>query len=114
MESLLELLEPLTRLICTAVAIVLFFLFVVQPLLKYLIVNREIERRKKQNEEMLTVNSLHDGGSDDDSGEKEIPAAGAVGQGLRASESEKDTLDRLAASDPDKAGNLVKKWVNND
>ena len=111
MESLLKFLEPLAQLISTAVVIVLFFLFIVRPLLKYLIVNHEIEHRKKLNEEMLAVDSLLDP-ANDDSGEEEKLAANTIGQSRGASE--KETLNRLAASDPDKAGDLVRKWVNSD
>ena len=110
MESLVEFLEPLARLISTAMVIVLFFLFIVRPLLKYLIVNREIEHLKKLNEEMLAVDSLDP--ANDDSGEEEKLAGHTVGQSQRVTE--KEALNRLATSDPDKASDLVRKWVNSD
>ncbi len=115
MESLLRFLEPLTRLISTAALIVLFFLFIVRPLLKYLIVNREIEHRKKLIEERYSADSPPPyGGTDDNNGigDEEKIAADTVGQRTRTSD--KDALNRLASGDPDKAGELVKKWVNSE
>ena len=112
MESVLEVLEPLTRLICTAIVIVLFFLFIVQPLLKYFIVNREIEHHKKLNERMVPADSELDESAGDDGVGQEIMAEDTVGFEKRSSE--RETLNRLATSDPDKAGELVKKWVNSD
>lgn len=112
MESLLEFLEPLTRLISTIVVIALFFLFVVRPLLNYLLVNDEIERRKKLNEEMMTTDfasTTEESHHHED--EKKIVEPETFHS---ARPSEKDAIDRLAASDPERAGELVKKWIHSE
>lgn len=112
MESLLELLESLTQLISTVVVIVLFFLFVVCPFLKYLFVNYEIESRKKHNEERL-AGDLTNGLGEIHKDVQEIKIAERkTFQSTRVSE--KDAIGRLAASDPEKAGELVKKWINSE
>jgi len=112
MESLFEFLEPLTRLISTAVVIVLFFLFIVHPLLNYLFVNHQIEHRKKRNEEVMGT----DFATDLEESHRDEEGKG-VDEGetfLSARASEKDAIGRLATSDPEKAGELVKKWLNSD
>lgn len=111
MDSLLEFLEPLLWLISTVVAIVLFFLFVVRPLLNYLVVNYEIERHKKRNEEMMDVD-LVSGREGNFQAAAEKKADGEPLHSPKASE--KDAIGRLAASDPEKAGELVKKWIHNE
>ncbi len=111
MESLLDLLAPLARLISIIVIIVLFFMCIVRPLLKYLSVNHAIEHRKRHDKGIsivapapgpdLIMESHHDD-----------VALGDNDHGPRLSK--KDMLNRLAASDPEKAGNLVKKWLNDN
>jgi len=112
MESSLEFLEPLTRLISTVVVIVLFFLFIVRPLLNYLFVNYQIEHRKKRNEEMMGADFASDLEESHHDEEGKKIQDGETSQGARASG--KDAIGRLAASDPGKAGELVKKWLNSD
>ena len=113
MESFHELLVTLARLICTVVVIVLFFLFIVRPLLDYFIMSREIERRKRDLEEMPEEEGLpldfrpSRGGGEE--GAKAPPSPSP-----RSGLSEQEKLSRLAASDPEKAGELVKQWVNSD
>lgn len=109
MESLIDFLAPLTQLISTVVVILLFFAFLVGPLLKYLLVNHEIEQCKKRSEEVLLTAGtadLMEGHAADDM------ASSGEYQGPRPS-SDRDSLDRLATSDPAKAGDLVKKWIKN-
>jgi flagellar biosynthesis/type III secretory pathway M-ring protein FliF/YscJ len=108
MESFLEFFEPLTRLLSTVIGIILFFIFVVRPLLNYLMLNHEIEHLKKRQAEMMTAEfagESAEGHDDEIAAEEYVP-------GRRAST--QDALGRLAASDPEKAGELVKKWINND
>ena len=119
MESTYELLLTLARLFSTIVVIVLFFLYIVRPLLDYLIANREIERSKRLYEEipddlappveMGVVRGRGDGAEEADAMTDDHPAPRPGGR-----LTDQDKLSRLAASDPDKAGELVKQWVNND
>ena len=111
MEGLLEFLEPLLWLISSVVAIILFFLFVVQPLLRYLFVNYEIERHKKRNAEVMGMDLVGESGEDLDPTHTQAAADEAL-PGPRGSA--KETISRLAESDPEKAGDLVKQWVHND
>ncbi|MDD5758398.1 MAG: hypothetical protein PHI06_04880 [Desulfobulbaceae bacterium] len=112
MESLLDFLEPLTWLLCTVALIILFFLFVARPLLHYLFAHFEIRQRKRRMEAII-----------------EAHPSSLTGENQAASEEEKrveddpvprqktgvnDELARLAASDPAKAGELVKKWASSD
>lgn len=112
MENLLEFLEPLIRLISTVVVVVLFFLFIVRPLLNYLFVNYDIERRKKRLEESMEAGSADDLEGSDLAGEEREGEESAGFRTARASE--RDAIDRLAASDPAKASEMVKKWVHSD
>jgi len=116
MESFHELLVTLVRLISTIAVIILIFLFVVRPLLDYLIASREIEHRKRLNEEMpedepppVDLEMGRGGGEAAGSRADDLPVQ-RPGGGL----SDKEKLSRLAASDPEKAGDLVRQWVNND
>jgi flagellar biosynthesis/type III secretory pathway M-ring protein FliF/YscJ len=115
MESYHELLVTLARLLSSVVVIVLFFMFIVRPLLDYFIVNREIEQRKRLHEELLEdvppvdlpkFRDVVDGGS--------APIGDIPEPQARAKGSDMETLTRLASSDPDKASDLVKQWVNSD
>lgn len=120
MESTIILLGSLTRLLCTLGVIILFFLFVVRPLFNYLVVNREIEQRKRESKALTEDEPVEFSGEDsaasaidnaprglDDDEEALAPARG---QGL----SDREALGRLAGSTPDKAGDLIKKWVHSE
>lgn len=106
MEGLLEILVPLVRLLSSSVLVVLFFMFVVRPLFNYFIVNSEIEHHKKLIEEFdvpsaasSVINSTPDAMDEDLTQPKD--------EGI-------DALNRMAASNSDKAVDLVKQWVNSD
>ena len=111
MESLLEFLEPLTRLISTIVVIVLFFLCIVRPLLNYLFVSYDIERRKECIAESMAAASADELEGSPVGEERQGDESVTFGN---ARASEKDTISRLAASDPAKASEMVKKWVHSD
>ena len=116
MESSHELLVTLVRLISSMGVVVLFFLFIVRPLLNYFIVKREIAHQKRVSEEAIEsedppVVAREEGSvgvADAMEAADDLPS-GAVS---RRRLSDLDTLNRLAASDPEKAGELVKQWVN--
>lgn len=112
MERLLDFLEPLTRLLCTVAFIVLFFLFVARPLLHYLFVNFEIEQRKRRMEAMMETHSSSFSGENMPVGEEEKRLEGDPLP--RQTTGASDELGRLAASDPAKAEELIKKWANSD
>ncbi len=115
MENYHDLLVTVVRLFSTVVVIVLFFMFIVRPLLDYFIASREIKHHKHLREELLV-----------DEEEINIPVDLPVGREVNTPEEElpppkkrikdadMETLTRLAASDPDKASDLVKQWVNSD
>lgn len=113
MDTLLVFIEPLTRLIVIGIGIVLFFIFIAHPLLNYFLVNHEIERRKRLLEEMpliddpLEVEPSQLGRQPEAAlDDRQIPNVGR--------RSAKDTLDRLAEGNPEKAGELIKQWINKD
>lgn len=106
MENFVDLLVSLAQLSITIIILALLFIFVVRPLLKHLSVNHEIEHRKRPGDALQNVEpdpdllaSHHD----------DIIFGDTV---HRPRSSKKEMLDRLAASDPEKAGNLIKKWLN--
>lgn len=110
MEDLLALLAPLVRLISTLVGVILFFLYLVRPLLNYLLANHEIERQKKENAAILEA-FLNDEAEDHPPGDQ-TGLPGDQPQGRKPPG--KETMTRLASSDPEKAGDLVKKWIHSD
>lgn len=118
METFHELLVTLARLLSTVVVIILFFMFIVRPLLDYFITSREIEQRKKLHDDFgdeddgppldLSVGRADAGGGDNSPAEEfTVPQS-------KPKASDMEALSRLAASDPDKASDLVKQWVNSD
>lgn len=113
MENLHEILVALVRLTSTITVIVLFFLFVVRPLLNYFIVNHEIEHCKKLNEELLPGDFPAEEAVEGDHEDKVATVAPEPRHDGKLSD-QQDTLQRLATGDPDRAGELVKQWVNRD
>ena len=109
MESLLDFLVPLIRLLSTIVVVGLFFLFMVRPLLNYFFVNYEIEHRKRQAAAMMEAELANDSEeSPPDGAELSTEETDSL-QNPRASV--KGEIERLAASDPERAGELVKQWI---
>ena len=114
MESLFGLMVPLIRLVSSIVVIVLFFFFIVRPFFNYLIVNREIEHRKKlnpdaQSDNYFPVDSMENLEGTED---RNTVLGEDFVRGRDGKLSDLETLNRLSVSDPDKASDLVKKWVN--
>jgi flagellar biosynthesis/type III secretory pathway M-ring protein FliF/YscJ len=117
LESFFGLMVPLIRLVSLVVVIILFFFFIVRPFFNYLITNREIEHHKK----LLNLNERADDPFPVDSvnrrveaGEEDEDLGEELAQRRDAKLSELETLDRLTESDPDKATELIKKWVSED
>ena len=110
MEDLLAFLEPLIRLISTVVGIILFFLYLVRPLLNYLLANHEIERQKRQNAEILEAFLSDEAENRPPEGQDSLPED----HPQQKKSPGKETMNRLASSDPDKAGDLVKKWIHSE
>lgn len=115
MDNLFHLLVPLIRLVSSIAVVILFFLFVVRPLINYFITNREIEHRKRIYDDGTTERNESQGefvrrrnGTEED----ETEPAEEVIQSRDKKLSDLETLNRLSASDPEKASDLVKKWVN--
>lgn len=116
MEGMLDLLVPLTRLCSYSVLVVVFFVFIVRPLLNYIIVNREIEQRKKLNEKMASNVASPPGQSTSHGASEEnvvLPEDDSTDSGIVKGPGQQ-ALNRLASSDADKAVDLVKQWVHGD
>jgi len=116
MEGGLNILVPLIRLVSYSALVIVFFVFIVRPLLNYIIVEREIERRKRLNQEMAAqvavVTSSRPSLSHQEESEPLLEEEEAeVGS---AKMTDKQTLSRLALSDSDKAADLVRQWVHTD
>lgn len=112
MEGLVELFVPIMQLFSTAVLVILFFMFIVRPLLNYFIVNREIEQRKKINEGLIQESAAAINASSELSEKSILPPEE---NGTRnTSGGEQQVLNSLASDDTGKAVDLVKQWVNTD
>lgn len=116
MEELLDLLIPLFNLVSIAVLIVLFFVFIVHPLLNYLIINREIERNKEINDEITKAYSLRINTTSDSSEDTfSLPKVEGVDAGIgNMSDERSQQLNNSNSSDTDKAVDMVKQWVHTD
>jgi|GEM_PF-5541629 len=110
MDNLLALLVPLVRLISTLIGVILFFLYLVRPLLNYLLANHEIERQKKENAAILEAFLNNEAENHPPGSQDGLPGDQSRGKKPPG----KETMARLASSDPEKAGDLVKKWIHSD
>jgi len=108
MENFFDLLTLLAQLIISLAIIALLLMGLVRPLFKYLAANQEIKHHKRHGDSMPIADSVPD--------VYETPHDDrtSVDTGHSTRSSKKELLDRLAASDPEKAGNLIKKWLNEE
>lgn len=100
---------PVTYLILT----LLFFLFVVRPFFAYLFSLERIKSEKalaeaKRKKELIDMQVKE--GFTEEEGDETVPFNNDATGGL--SDSEK--MGRLAESDPEKAGDLVKQWLKKE
>lgn len=117
MEGLLELLVPIVRLISSVVLVILFFIFIVRPLLNYFIVNNEIEHRKKINVSLKPEFTFESNRSSESSREEGDmpPEDETIENASQSMEGNKQReLNTLASNNTDKAVDLVKHWVNSE
>ncbi len=131
-DQLLRLLEPLLRLMIYGTMVCIVFAFLVRPLFQYLLLNKEIEAKKRLAAEARALEEARNkamDSTDDDiddiddltdiADDPVIGSAGAAPQDAAmdtasqtAAPGKQEMLSRLAESDPEKAGQLVKNWVN--
>lgn len=112
MESFVNLFAPLIHLLITISVIVIIFLFLVKPFFNYLIINRQIEQRKKVNFEIHEAKIASRKKYDED--ENVINAAVDHDKKSILKTKDQEAISKLADSNPDKAGELVKKWLHTD
>lgn len=108
MENFFDLLTLLAQLIIGLAIIALLLVGIVRPLFTYFAANQEIKHHKRHGDGIPIADSipdLHKNPHDERTFED---------TGYHARSSKKELLDRLAASDPEKAGNLIKKWLNEE
>ncbi|MDA8161175.1 MAG: hypothetical protein M0T76_10710 [Desulfobacteraceae bacterium] len=120
MEGLSTFLGLITRLLCSLAGVVLFFLFVVRPLLHYLLVNRQIEQQKRRAEREANAMLNEEPAAPASTGVAKSKGHGADLDSTtqpperRPGNETRETLARLAGSSPDKAEELIKKWARSE
>lgn len=112
MESFVNLFAPLIHLLITVAVIIIIFMFLVKPFFNYLIINRQIEQRKKVNLEIHEAKKAAQKKYDDD--ENVVNAVTDYEKKSIFKTKDQETISKLAESNPDKAGELVKKWLHTD
>ncbi len=120
MEGLSTFLGLITRLLCSLAGVVLFFLFVVRPLLHYLLVNRQIEQQKRRAGQEANAMMSQQPAASASTGAANSQDNGADLDSTtptperRPGNGARETLARLTDSSPDMAEELIKKGARSE